>query len=142
MHCSIDQAILDSTGPGIPASQNVAKIKSILVASDTCTPETNPSITQKGSTFSHACIPDTLTLSDVAALSDSQESCAHRLAHSHDNSAFSDTAKKSAFNDVAAFSDAQRRCATRHSHSHDNFAFSDTAKKSLFRSAQKRYAPC
>ena len=106
MHCAIDQAI-DSTGPGKPASQKVAKIKSILVASDTCTPETNPCSTQKGSAFSHAYILDKPTSSDVIALSDSQEGYVPRRAHSH-MSAFSDTAKEAAFSDVAAFSDAHR----------------------------------
>ena len=134
MHCSIDQTILDSTDPGIPASQNVAKIKGKLVASDTCTPETNPSSTHKVSALSHAYILDKSTLSDVTALSDSQESYAPRLAHSHEKSAFSDTAKKT------AFSDAQISCATRHSHSHDRSAFSDTAKTSACSDAHRRYA--
>ena len=140
MHCAIDQAILDSTGPGIPASQNVVKTKSILVASDSCTPETNSCSTQKGSAFSHAYILDKSTSSDVTALSDSQESYAPRLAHSH-KSAFCDTAKEAAFSDVAAFSDAQKRCATQHPHSHNESTFSDTAKKSACSDAQKRCAP-
>ena len=118
MHCAIDQAILDSTGPGIPASQKAAKIKSILVASDTCTPETNPCSTQKGSAFSHAYILDKPTSSDVTALSDSQEGYAPRRAHSH-ISTLSDTANEAAFSDVAAFSDAQKRCAPRQAHSRD-----------------------
>ena len=116
MHCAIDQAILDSTGPSIPASQKVAKIKSILVASDTCTPGTNPCSTQKESAFSYAYILDKPTSSDVTALSDSQEGYAPRRAHSH-MSALSGTAKEAAFSDfaafsdVAAFSEAQKRCA-------------------------------
>ena len=134
MHCAIDQAILDSTGPGIPASQKVAKIKSILVASDTCTPETNPCSTQKGSAFSHAYILDKPTSSDVTALSDSQEGYAPRRAHSH-MSAFSDAAKE------AAFSDAQKRCAPRQAHSRDKSVFSDTAKKAAFSNAKKIGAP-
>ena len=140
MHCAIDQAILDSTGPGIPASQKVAKIESILVASDTCTPETNPCSTQKGSAFSHAYILDKPTSSDVTALSDSQEGYAPRRAHSH-MSAFSDAAKEAAFSDVAAFSDAQKRCAPRQAHRRDKSVFSDTAKKAAFSNAQKIGAP-
>ena len=93
MDCAIDQAILDNTGLGIPASQRVAKIKSILVASDTCTPKTNPNSTQKASAFSHAYIPDKWTLSDVTALSGSQGSRTPQCGHSHEKSAFSDTAK-------------------------------------------------
>ena len=42
---TIDEDILDSTDPGIPASQKVAKTKRILAASDTCAPETTPSST-------------------------------------------------------------------------------------------------
>ena len=140
MHCAIDQAILDSTGPGIPASQKVAKIKSILVASDTYTPETNPCSTQKGSAFSHAYILDKPTSSDVTALSDSREGYAPRRAHSH-MSAFSDTAKEAAFSDVAAFSDAQKRYAPRQAHSRDKSVFSDTAKKAAFSNAKKIDVP-
>ena len=134
MHCSIDQAIVDSIDPGIPASQKLAKIKSILVASDTYTPETNPRSTQKGSALLHAYILDKSTLSDVTSLSDCQESYAPRLAHSRDKFAFSDTAK------TTALSDAQIRCATRHSHNHDKSTFSDTAKTSACTNAQRRYA--
>ena len=93
MHRQIDQAILDSTGPGIPASGIIAKLNSILMALDTFTPETNPNSTQKGSTFSHPYIPNKSTLSDVTALSDSQERCASRFSHSHDEFTFSDTVK-------------------------------------------------
>ena len=95
MHRSTDQAILDNTGLGIPASEKVAKTKSILVASGTCAPETNPNSTQKGSALSHAYIPDKPTCIDAAESSGSQERCAPQHSHSHDKSVFSNRATKS-----------------------------------------------
>ena len=88
--------------------------------------------------MSHAYILDKSTLTDVTALSDSQESYAPRLAHSHDKAAFSDTAKKAALSDTAALRYAQKRCVTRHPHSHDKSVLSDTAKTSTCSDAQRR----
>ena len=49
---------------------------------------------------------ETVGNSDDATFSDAQKKCSPRHSHSHDSSAFSDTAKTSRFSDVAALSDA------------------------------------